>query len=68
MSIKKNNILVFGDTKPGSIRDEINNYVINNGGSGIKPIDADNSIERPKWEVVKDVLNGDKPISDLRCN
>lgn len=34
----------------------------------MQPSESDNSISRPNWEDIKDVLSGDKPISDLGCN
>ncbi len=51
-----------------SLKEGIYNYVQENGGVGMQPSDMDNSIDRLNWEDVKDVLIGEKPISDLGCN
>lgn len=47
-----------------SFQDKINGFTNTNGGVSkiLKPI-----TNRPDWGEVKDVLNGKKPISDLRC-
>ncbi|MEQ8549477.1 MAG: hypothetical protein RIC03_16310 [Cyclobacteriaceae bacterium] len=41
---------------------------LKNGGNGIQPSDMDNSIERLNWEEIRNVLKGDGPVCDLRCN
>ncbi|NQY28324.1 MAG: hypothetical protein HRT69_02525 [Flavobacteriaceae bacterium] len=46
---------------------EYNNFVNDeiNGGEGEI---GQSSINRPQWDHVKDVLLGNKPISDLGCD
>jgi hypothetical protein len=41
------------------------NYVEHNEGNGTQPKASDNSMDRPNWEDVIDVLNGDKPPTDV---
>lgn len=50
-----------------ALQDNLENFINNplNGGSTQKQTPQ---IKRPNWETIKDVLNGDKPISDLGCN
>lgn len=49
----------------GKLSAKKNDFINNNGGlSGIKtPVH-----NRPDWEEVQDVLQGNKPISDLGCD
>src|SRR5690606_15375745 len=48
-----------------SFQHKLNQYVNNNGGESNTnaPVKY-----RPDWDMVKDVLEGKKPISDLGCN
>ena len=41
------------------------NFVHNNVGGTINNV---NEIYRPDWNKVKEVLRGNRPISDLGCN
>lgn len=43
----------------------MNNYVNSNGGASTI---GTNSKNRPNWNKVRDVLLGERPISDLGCN
>lgn len=51
-----------------SFKRGIYNFTQANGGSANNPVQADNSIYRPDWEKVKEVLQGQRPVSDLGCN
>jgi len=50
-----------------SFKDGIYNFTIDNGGGASPVLPSDNSINRPDWDKVKDVLLGNRPISDLGC-
>lgn len=50
-----------------SFKNGIYNYVTTNSGQATTPTSKQNSVNRPDWEKVRDVLNGTKPISDLGC-
>lgn len=50
-----------------SFKEGIYNFTMDNGGSADPVLESDNSINRPDWEKVKEVLEGTKPISDLGC-
>jgi hypothetical protein len=48
-----------------SFQDKTNQFVNSNGG--VSTINAPIK-NRPKWDKVRDVLEGKRPISDLGCN
>lgn len=50
-----------------SFKEGIYNFTIDHGGTANPVQDSDNSINRPDWDKVKDVLQGNRPISDLGC-
>ena len=51
-----------------SFKQGIFNFTTNNGGS-VSPIsEDDNSLNKPDWDEIKDVLEGVKPISNLGCD
>ncbi|UQD55675.1 hypothetical protein [Flavobacterium sp. K5-23] len=51
-----------------SLKTKIYNYVENNGGSSVAPSPSQNTIWRPDWTKVRQVLRGEVAISDLGCN
>lgn len=61
----------FGDAFQGadnlweSFQNKTQQFINNNGGSSSVVARVKN---RPDWDEVEDVLNGERPISDLGCN
>ena len=51
-----------------SFKTGVHEFVEINGGYSQQPTDFDNSISRPNWDDVRNVLEGNKPISDLGCD
>jgi hypothetical protein len=51
-----------------SFKQGIYTFTQNNSGSALPPSVNDNSIYRPDWDKVNQVLHGQRPISDLGCN
>jgi hypothetical protein len=67
-----NNILADPFQNPDALWDSFKNgiYSFTQAHSGIAkaPSSVDNSIYRPDWNKVNQVLQGQRPISDLGCN
>ena len=54
-----------GDEFWEDFQDNIQSFINDNAGQAQK---EGTQINRPDWETVKDVLQGNRPISDLGCN
>ncbi len=50
-----------------SFNNGIYNYTLSNSGTASNPTTTPNIIYRPKWDKVKEVLRGIRPVSDLNC-
>ncbi|WP_426065372.1 hypothetical protein [Flavobacterium sp. DSP2-3-1] len=51
-----------------SLKTKVATFVQNNGGSSVTPTTSQNTIWRPDWAKVRQVLRGEVSISDLGCN
>lgn len=51
-----------------SLMQGIYDYIQANGGQAIEPSEDDNKISRVNWMDVKEVLLGNRPITDIGCN
>jgi len=67
---KVNDWIGYSDTMTGadnlwkSFQRGVENYVNSNGGIATK---NDPIVARPNWDIVREVLNGSRPISELGC-
>ena len=50
-----------------SFKNGIYNFTKNNAGAALPPSESQNSIYRPDWNKIKDVLQNKRSISDLGC-
>jgi hypothetical protein len=48
-----------------AFQDNLENFIFTNDGQAQK---LPSQIDRPDWDKVRDVLEGNRPISDLGCN